>query len=1346
MFTEDQAAIMNFVAFELFSNGQSVCSEEQSPAVLTSICEQDFCVKNCPTEVQSQILISERYCQSSDLLPFPNPLDYGLLVDDISDLDFIWSLNDYLDNGGIAMADSFSLVTTPCSVNNTRYYLNINCETNPFTPSLNGGSFEVIVYPGPPENFADVVFISGENTCDLPDVQIIAGCEDYFKILPDAENPNSPITQGYSGNASYLIEFTPNPNGPDCRLIKTSDDGDILMNGDFENSVRYWTEIEELPPGTVNPNPFGIICVSQGFLNGTCDAWFGGWGSPSLTKVTQDIQIPASCDSLLLSFDYGLANCAEGSDIILDVLINDISIANINCSYPSEGLFGPINISSLDLPVGPASFMLSALETGFSGQSLFVDNISLVAKECFIELKASEIIEASYACTEADCTPLLPPICGGYDLISLDGSENAISDINNSDIKLAEAAISIQQTFNGRSKQDENEINNSQTSGDVGIRLGVKNAKTRRNSMVTSFLFSQPVCGQTIQLWDIDEQDALILTGYKDGIVVEYSISQLGSCLKINEGLFTPLNESCEIQVNQDPAFALSINFETCIDKIDIEFYDQTSNDGGSYTLVVKDGCTNECKGPQLGQLNGSNSAIADLNEASLHVANATMSIDNVFNGSSSQDENEINHSQTNGDIGIRLGSFNSVGIENSMQTHLNFSPSVCDFSLAIWDIDETDEIQVEGFNKGQPVNYSVAKIGSCLTNEDLRFFPSNVECQNQVSGDPTHMFIVYFESCIDKIVTSFYDQGADSGGSFTMVPGSACPPPLKRPDSGTLNAVRPNQCFDPEGNILSASQSNLPVIPENYEIVYILSYSDNYIIRDYGIEANFIVDSPGEYTIHTLVAELSDQSNPAYIALETLQMDSSSILDVYDQIDQGGGDICASLLVTGANFTISEINLGELMPLQDKFCFLNEQSTEIAAGYSVQPVFPESYEIAYMLVTGLNGIQEISDTPNFSIDTLSFYTIHNFIGEFSESTDDNFFDLESIVLKETTIDDINFDINSPDNPICAAIDLTGTKLDFNLPQAHDMVSNNSHICFDNETYVFTANRSGGRNIPPDFEEIYILVSLPDLIIYQINQSPTFPIEHPGNYAIYHMVAELSDNTDPNYIDIDQIINLNDAFTLLFQGGGDRCGHIGESNATVSIPNPQSGSIISETTELCLTNGIAFVNFQSDLNYQIPAGYQLFYLLVNADDIITSISINSIFQVFSAGKYKVHSMVANLDDQTSIGYIDPIGILDGQTNIQDVCLTLSTCNGDICASIDTIGLSFNVAAECCPSNLVVNDVPISADMYSSSISITSSGLINVGPVEFSSGEYIQLTAGFEVETGAVFHAVMEGCK
>jgi len=417
LFSKDQALVMNFWANKLFGEAQYNCGN-QALTSLNTVCNNNNCNITCPTVVNNQINVVETYCGLASDLSFPNPKAYNLSLNANSNGEvFKWSVNNYLSQGGTEVNEPADINTIRCNVVTKTYYLNIDCYNSSLNNTLDGGTYIIQVYPLAPNDLISLVIVSNENSCTEPIVSPIGGCENYISVVGANSNPTFPVNPGENGIAEYTLNFTANPNGPDC-CNPPALEGQVLENSDFELGTFKWLETEESPPGTPASSPYGIVGVSAGAMenmNGTVDAWFGGYGTGSLMAIEQNIDVP-TCNTLSLEFDYKTTNCTNTNSIELTTYINNIAVASLNCDNATNGAvftFGPVDIPTNNIGNGDAIIRFEAIETGNSGTSMLLDNISLQAKDCPLPASCNQLLTTNYNC----------PACAST--LNLNGVENS---------------------------------------------------------------------------------------------------------------------------------------------------------------------------------------------------------------------------------------------------------------------------------------------------------------------------------------------------------------------------------------------------------------------------------------------------------------------------------------------------------------------------------------------------------------------------------------------------------------------------------------------------------------------------------------------------------------------------------------------------------------------------------------------------------------------------------------------------------------------------------------------------------------------------------------------------------
>ena len=127
------------------------------------------------------------------------------------------------------------------------------------------------------------------------------------------------------------------------------------------------------------------------------------------------------------------------------------------------------------------------------------------------------------------------------------------------------------------------------------------------------------------------------------------------------------------------------------------------------------------------------------------------------------------------------------------------------------------------------------------------------------------------------------------------------------------------------------------------------------------------------------------------------------------------------------------------------------------------------------------------------------------------------------------------------------------------------------------------------------------------------------------------------------------------------------------ATTTVTVEDPDAGTLTIDADPVCLQNGLATISATPDGNASIPAGYQVAYVLTSEPGtIIRQLSITPSFDVTALGDYTIHTLV--FDPNT----LDPSSINLGTTTAAEVNSLLVQGGGSICAALDLVGAPVNV--------------------------------------------------------------------
>jgi hypothetical protein len=118
---------------------------------------------------------------------------------------------------------------------------------------------------------------------------------------------------------------------------------------------------------------------------------------------------------------------------------------------------------------------------------------------------------------------------------------------------------------------------------------------------------------------------------------------------------------------------------------------------------------------------------------------------------------------------------------------------------------------------------------------------------------------------------------------------------------AGTLTPVLENLCLQNGSATLEAIVNEDGLVPDGYVQGFVLTQGAGLIILDASLSPSFTVNGPGIYTIHSLVYD------PATLDLSIIEPGVTPATAVLALIQQGGGNICASLDVEGAAHFVSD-------------------------------------------------------------------------------------------------------------------------------------------------------------------------------------------------------------------------------------------------------------------------------------------------------------------------------------------------------------------------------------------------------------------------------------------------------
>ncbi|MFN7116704.1 MAG: T9SS type A sorting domain-containing protein [Saprospiraceae bacterium] len=237
--------------------------------------------------------------------------------------------------------------------------------------------------------------------------------------------------------------------------------------------------------------------------------------------------------------------------------------------------------------------------------------------------------------------------------------------------------------------------------------------------------------------------------------------------------------------------------------------------------------------------------------------------------------------------------------------------------------------------------------------------------------------------------------------------------------DAGTLKRIN-EPCLQNNQATIEATSDEAPVVPDGFQVRYLLSVGNGQIIRQINTTPSFLVTNQDTYTIHTLVY------NPQELDINNIKIDVTSVREV-DSWLLPNGDACGAVDKRGVKFEVldcldyCDVEAGSLGNANSFVCISNGSAT-LSAFIVNQSYVLSGFEVKYLLAFGNNMvIQQASDNPVFRVNRTGRYTIHTLV------YDPNTFNVNTQVSGASTINMLHEQLIQGGGTICGALNLNGT-------------------------------------------------------------------------------------------------------------------------------------------------------------------------------------------------------------------------------------------------------------------------------------------------------------------------------
>ena len=242
--------------------------------------------------------------------------------------------------------------------------------------------------------------------------------------------------------------------------------------------------------------------------------------------------------------------------------------------------------------------------------------------------------------------------------------------------------------------------------------------------------------------------------------------------------------------------------------------------------------------------------------------------------------------------------------------------------------------------------------------------------------------------------------------------------------EAGVVSADQADVCMTDGMAMLSATADGNATVPVGYELIFLLTKeSDVPVIVAHAATPGFTVNAPGNYGIHAFVYD------PSTFDPATLLPGGTTLMDLNAQLLQGGGGICASLDLDGADFQVVDctpscISDAGSMSSDTEVPCLGQDSVMIAATSNGDTLVPPGFVMGYWLSQGPGLVLlDLGISPAFSVSDTGLFHIHAFV--YNPLT----WSISSVQLGITTGYDLNLTLTQAGGPICASLDVLGAPI-----------------------------------------------------------------------------------------------------------------------------------------------------------------------------------------------------------------------------------------------------------------------------------------------------------------------------
>jgi len=206
-----------------------------------------------------------------------------------------------------------------------------------------------------------------------------------------------------------------------------------------------------------------------------------------------------------------------------------------------------------------------------------------------------------------------------------------------------------------------------------------------------------------------------------------------------------------------------------------------------------------------------------------------------------------------------------------------------------------------------------------------------------------------------------------------------------------------------------------------------------------------------------------------------------------------------------------------------------------------------------------------------------------------------------------------------------------------------------------------------------DAEYAYVITRSDDRIIAIVGSDYNFAFEKAGKYFVYGY----------SYTgEIQFSVGMN-ASGFISNGCSEKSDNfVYVRKRTDAAPPPPSctvsaGTMVTEQPVVTLMGGFANVVAIPSGDAIIPDDFDRVYILTSGPNLtVRATSPSSLFPVTELGNYRVHTLIAELNDPSSPDFFDGSGVIPGVTNVADIMADIEA--QEVCADVDIMGVEIMV--------------------------------------------------------------------